>query len=140
MKKLALSALLALSLFGFDSIKNSQPTPTLKGKVVKAYTQAGYGRHNSEWLFMDVKGNDGKIHKVAIAPTFRISNLPIKEGDEVAVNGFTPPMFSNGVIKAVDIYDMTQKKDYPISGCGNCGGYYAYHHQGRYYHHPEYHY
>jgi len=133
MKKLALSALLVLSLFGFDSIKNSQPTPTLKGKVVKAYTQAGYGRMGNEWLFMDVKGNDGKIHKVAIAPTFRISNLPIKEGDEVAVNGFTPPMFSNRVIKAVDIYDMTQKKDYPISGCGNCGGYYSHHH-------PEYHY
>ena len=139
MKKLALSALLALSLFGFDPIKNSQPTPTLKGKVVKAYTQAGYGRMGNEWLFMDVKGNDGKIHKVAIAPTFRISNLPIKEGDEVAVNGFSHPRFSNGVIKAVDIYDMTQKKDYPISGWGNCGGY-AYHHKGGYYHHPEYHY
>jgi len=140
MKKLALSALLALSLFGFDSIKNSQPVPTLKGKVVKAYTQAGSGRMGNEWLFMDVKGNDGKIYKVAIAPTFRISNLPIKEGDEVSVNGFTPLRFSNGVIKAVDIYDLTQKKDYPISGWGNCGGYYAYHHKGGYYHHPEYHY
>jgi len=140
MKKLALSTLLALSLFGFDSIKNYQPTPTLKGKVIKAYTQAGYGRHNSTWLFMDVKGNDGKIYKVAIAPTFRISNLPIKEGDEVSVNGFTPPRFSNGVIKAVDIYDITQKKDYPINGWGSCRGY-AYHHQGGYYHHhPEYHY
>ena len=77
---------------------------------------------------------------MTIAPTFRISNLPIKEGDEVSVNGFTPLKFSNGVIKAVDIYDMTQKKDYPISRWGNCGGYYAYHHQSGYYHHPEYHY
>jgi len=140
MKKLLISTILTLSLFGFDSIKNSQPTPILKGKVIKAYTQAGYGRMGNEWLFMDVKGNDGKIYKVAIAPTFRIPNLPIKEGDEVSVNGFIPPMLSNGVIKAVDIYDITQKKDYPISGWGNCGGYYAYHHQGGYYHHPEYHY
>ena len=135
MKKLALSALLALSLFGFDSIKNSQPTPTLKGKVVKAYTQTGYGRHNSNWLFMDIKGNEGKIHKVAIAPTFRISNLSIKEGDEVSVNGFTPTRFSNGVIKAVDIYDMTQKRDYRVSGYGHNRGHRQGHrHSSRYAH------
>ena len=75
------------------------------------------------WLFMDVKSNNGKIYKVAIAPTCIISNLPIKEGDKVKVEGFIPPVFPSNVTKAVDIYDVTQKRDYPIVGYGCGGGY-----------------
>ncbi len=116
MKKLSMLILTAMALFGFNSIQNSTNS-AVTGKVVKAYVDKGYGRMGNEWLFMDVKTNIG-IVKVVIAPTFRISNLGIKEGDEVRVNGFTPPMFPNGVIKAFDIYDVTQKKDYPISGYG----------------------
>ena len=118
MKKIVLASLLSLSLFGFNSIQGNSGN-VVEGKVVKAYTQTGYGRMGANWLFMDVKDKNGNIIKVAIAPTFKISNLPINEGDEVKVNGFTPPMFPNGVIKAFDIYDVTQKKDYPISGCYN---------------------
>ena len=116
MKKIVMSVLVVMTLFGFNSINNA-----IEGKVIKAYTQKGYGRMANEWLFMDVKGKDGKIYKIAIAPTFRISNLPINEGDEVRVSGFTPPMFPADVIKATDIYDITQKRDYPISRCVSYG-------------------
>ncbi len=124
MKKLAILILTAMALFGFNSIKSNDNAQTgvIEGKVIKAYTAEGYGRMGNEWLFMDVQTKNGII-KVAIAPTFRISNLGIKEGDEVRVNGFTPPMFPSGVIKAFDIYDVTQKRDYPISGYGR--GYYG---------------
>ena len=128
MKKIVIASLLSLSLFGFNSIVNSNAN-LIEGKVVKAYVEKGYGRMEANWLFMDVKDKNGKTIKVAIAPTFKISNLPIKEGDDVRVNGFTPPMFSNGVIKAFDIYDVTQKRDYPISGpCYNRD--YEHHHLG----------
>ena len=118
MKKLTVLILFTIALFGFNSIQgnaNSQ-VGVIEGKVIKAYTDRGYGRWGNEWLFMDVKGKDGKIYKIAIAPTFRIPNLPINEGDEVRVSGFTPPIFPAGVIKATDIYDITQKRDYPIWG------------------------
>ena len=119
MKKLLVFSLLTLSLFGFNSIQQTvNNPPVIQGKVIKAYTAPGYGRMESSWLFMNIKDKNGKIIKIAIAPTFRISNLPINEGDEVRVNGFTPPRFPNGVVKAFDIYDITQNKDYPISGCG----------------------
>jgi len=116
MNKLFISAVLAGSLFAFNNVQNNT-NYVLEGKVVKAYTQNGYGRMQNQWLFMNVKTKDG-IRQVAIAPTFRISNLGINEGDIIKVNGFTPPMFPAGVIKAWDIYDETQKKDYPISGNG----------------------
>jgi len=116
MKKLLLSLGLVGSLFAFQNIHNNT-NYVLEGKVVKAYTQNGYGRMQNQWLFMEVKTKNG-IRQVAIAPTFRISNLGIKEGDIIKVNGFTPPMFPAGVIKAWDIYDVTQHKDYPISGNG----------------------
>ena len=122
MKKLLLIGGLVGSLFGFNNIVNnvnSNYNYVVEGKVVKAYTQNGYGRRQTQWLFIDVKTKNG-IKQVAIAPTFRISNLPINEGDEVKVNGITPLRFPAGVIKAWDIYDITQKKDYPISG-----GYYG---------------
>ncbi len=120
MKKFTMLIITAMALFGFNSIQgntNSQ-AGVIEGKVIKAYTAPGFGRMGNEWLFMDVKGKNGKIYKIAIAPTFRISNLPINEGDEVRVSGFTPPIFPVGVIKATDIYDVTQKKDYPIWGGG----------------------
>ena len=119
MKKLLASLFLVGSLFGFNNVQNNT-SYVLEGQVVKAYTQNGYGRMQNQWLFMDVKTKDG-IRQVAIAPTFRISNLPIKEGDVVKVNGITPPMFPAGVIKAWDIYDVTQKRDYPISGYNGYG-------------------
>ncbi len=119
MKKLLLISGLVGSLFGFNNIVNNVNSNYIKGKVVKAYTQNGYGRRQIQWLFIDVKTKNG-IKQVAIAPTFRISNLPINEGDIVKVNGITPPRFPAGVIKAWDIYDVTQKKDYPISS-GNYG-------------------
>ncbi len=125
MKKILLSSFIALSLFGFNSIQGNVNNG-LQGKVIKAYVAQGYGRMEQNWLFMDVKDKNGKIIKVAIAPTFKISNLGINEGDEVNVQGFTPPMFANGVIKAIDIYDVTQKRDYPISGYG-CN-HFGYHH------------
>jgi len=56
------------------------------------------------------------LKKIGIAPAFRISNLPIKEGDIVKVKGITPPIWPSGSIRAWDIYDVTQKKDYPIAG------------------------
>ena len=119
MKKLLLIGGLVGSLFGFNNIVNNVNSNYIEGKVVKAYIKSGYGRKQIQWLFMDVKTKNG-IKQVAIAPTFRISNLPINEGDEVKVKGITPPRFPAGVIKAWDIYDITQKKDYPISG-GNYG-------------------
>jgi len=121
MKKLLLSTILAISLFGFQSISKQKPIPRITGKVIKAYTQRGYGRMGYEWLFMDVKTKSGKIYHIAIAPTFRIGNLPINEGDIVAVDGFTPLSFPRDVIKAVDIYDITQKRDYPVSRWGRYG-------------------
>ena len=94
---------------------------------------------------MDIVADNGTTYKIAIAPTLKIANLPIKEGDRVRVDGFTPPMFPEGVIKAVDIYDITQQKDYPISGrnngYGRCGGYGKGYHGGyhnRGYYHKEY--
>ena len=122
MKKFLLSGIIALSLFGFNSISNTNPNNSITGKVIKAYTARGFGRMGNDWLFMDVQTKNGTI-KVAIAPTFKISNLPINEGDEVRVSGFTPLRFPNGVVKAFDIYDVTQKRDYPISGCER--GYYG---------------
>jgi len=114
MKKLLLSLGLIGSLFAFQNIQNST-NYNIQGKVIKAYTQNGYGKMQNQWLFMDIKTKNG-IRQIAIAPTFRIPNLDINEGDLVKINGFTPPMFPAGVIKAWDIYDETQKKDYPISG------------------------
>ena len=135
MKKLLLTLSIVGSLFAFNSIstQNTENNYDVEGKVIKAYTQRGYGRMGSEWLFMDIKAKDGKIYKIAIAPTFRISNLPIKEGDIVKVDGWTPPMFEAGVLKAIDIYDETQKRDYPI----NDGPYYGYgNNTYTYGHHP----
>jgi hypothetical protein len=126
MKKLLLATLIGVGLFGFNSIdgkvntkiqqvQNNSNNYILSGKVRKAYTQTGYGPRGFEWLFMDVETKNGVI-KIGIAPTFRISNLPINEGDIVKIDGFTPPYWPKGVIKAWDIYDVTQKKDYPIVG------------------------
>ena len=135
MKKMLLATLLGVNLFAFNTVNGvSNNSYQMKGKVVKAYTQSGFGRRGVEWLFMDVKTNKS-IEKVGIAPTFIISNLPIKEGDIVKVNGITPPVWPSGSIRALDIYDVTQKKDYPIAGttrgyapgCGRgwrYGGYY----------------
>ena len=148
MKKLTAILILAISLFGFNSISNKNiqnyPTPTIEGKVIKAYTDRGFGRMGYEWLFMDVQTKNGVV-TVAIAPTFRIPNLPINEGDEVKVYGFTPPIFPENVIKATDIYDITQKRDYPIwgGGYGPHGGWYRgdyYHHYEPYHHNEPYHY
>ena len=124
MKKLMAVLLVAVSLFSFQSISRQKSIPMEKGIVVKAYTQRGYGRMGYEWLFMDIKTKDGRIVHVAIAPTFRIGNLPINEGDVVEVDGFTPSTFPKGVIKAVNIYDVTQKREFPISRWGRYG--YAY--------------
>ncbi len=117
MKKFIILIGMVVALFGFDSISNPN-SGTIEGKVTKAYTQQGYGKWKKEWLFMDIVSDNGTTYKIAIAPTFRISNLPIKEGDRVKVDGFTPSMFPQGVIKAVNIYDITQQKDYPIAGWG----------------------
>ncbi len=130
MKRLAIATLLAASLFGFNAISganvNSNQTnsssyyniPVVKGKVLKAYVQRGYGRRGYDWLFMDVKADNGKVYKIGIAPTFVLSNLPVKEGDIVEIRGITPPYWPQGVLKAWDINDLTQKKDYPIAGYG----------------------
>ncbi|WP_457562436.1 hypothetical protein [Caminibacter pacificus] len=126
MKRLTVVVVLAASLFGFNSVSginsdNSSTSnsyyaaPLLKGKVVKAYVRSGYGPRGYDWLFMDVKTSSGILH-VGIAPVFVLSNLPIKEGDEVEIRGFTPPMWPEGSFKALDIYDITQKKDYTIAG------------------------
>jgi len=115
MKKILVLVFVVGSLFAFNSIRGGGNSSVIEGKVIKAYTQTGFGRMQNEWLFMDVKSNN-KIYHIAIAPTFRIPNLGINEGDIVKVNGFIPPVFSNGYVKAFDIYDITQKKDYPISG------------------------
>ena len=132
MKRLAAASILAVSLFGFNTVngvnvnKNQSNTyyntPVVKGKVLKAYVQRGYGRRGYDWLFMNVKANDGKIYKIGIAPTFVLSNLPVKEGDIVEVRGITPPYWPQGVLKAWDINDLTQKKDYPITGYGRGPG------------------
>ena len=125
MKRLLVATLLGASLFAFNTVNgvsnNSNTSANyynsyqIEGKVLKAYTQPGFGPRGVEWLFMDVKTDKG-IVKVGIAPTFIISNLPIKEGDIVKVNGITPPIWPRGSIRAWDIYDVTQKKDYPIAG------------------------
>jgi hypothetical protein len=125
MKKILVSGILAAAtLFGFNlsnqPVQNSNCGFVIEGKVIKAYTQKGYGPKGFEWLFMDVKTKN-KIIKVGIAPTFRISNLPVNEGDIVKIKGFTPPYWPTGVIKAWDIYDESQHRDYVISGWGrNC--------------------
>jgi hypothetical protein len=121
MKRAVLAGLIGVALFGFNlSNKPQNYTPdVIEGKVIKAYIQKGYGPRGFEWLFMDVKTKNGVI-KVGIAPSFRISNLPVNEGDVVKVEGFTPPYWPKGVIKAWDIYDKTQHRDYPIVGRG-CG-------------------
>ena len=131
MKKVVISVLVAAGLFGFNfsNASNSNSTTNqnqlqeynygyvVEGKVLRAYKAPGFGPRRFEWLFMDVETKNG-IVKVGIAPTFRVSNLPINEGDRVRVNGYTPPYWPNGVIKAWDIYDVSQKKDYPIVGWG----------------------
>jgi len=133
MKKIVMLISIISALLAFRNIENNYSN-YIVGKVVKAYTQAGFGRGGREWLFMDVKSKDGKVYHIAIAPTFVISNLGINEGDEVKVAGFVPPIFPNGYIKAVNIYDVTQKRDYPIAGFGNCPHYgYGYHYyEGHY--------
>jgi hypothetical protein len=127
MKKLLVAVILGASLFGFNIVYgvsnntntslNYYNTYQFQGKVVKAYTQSGFGRRGVEWLFMDVQTDKGII-KVGIAPTFVMSNLPIKEGDIVKIEGITPPIWPKGTIRALDIYDVTQKKDYLIRGFG----------------------
>ena len=116
MKKVIFAFVFTVLLFGFHFIESS--SYSVVGKVLKAYKAPGYGRMASEWLFMDVKDKKGNIVKIAIAPTFRIPNLGVNEGNEVKILGFTPPMFPNGVIKATDIYDVTKKRDYPVWGGG----------------------
>ncbi|MEO1927483.1 MAG: hypothetical protein ABGX26_02185 [Nautiliaceae bacterium] len=122
MKKTVLLSMVAAALFGFNSLNNSShsnyqtTSPNLKGKVIKAYIQPGYGPRGYNWLFMDVKSDNGNVYKVGIAPTFVYSNLPINEGDEVEVSGVTPPTWPSDSIRAWDIYDVTQHKDYPIRG------------------------
>jgi len=119
MKKITILLVAFIILFGFNlSNQTVYTSQQLDGKVIKAYKAEGYGPRHFEWLFMDIKTNKG-IVKVAIAPIFRISNLPIKEGDEVKVSGFFPPYWS-GTMKAWDIYDVSQQQDYPISGYGCC--------------------
>jgi hypothetical protein len=127
MKRLTVVVILAASLFGFNSVNGINTnkshnntsvyynTPVLKGKVLKAYVKQGYGPRGYDWLFMDVKTSSGIVH-VGIAPVFVLSNLPVNEGDEVEIRGFTPPVWPEGSFKAWDIYDVTQKKDYPIAG------------------------
>jgi len=66
---------------------------------------------------MDVETSNGVV-SVGIAPTFVISNLPVREGDIVEVRGFTPPFWGSNTLRAWDIYDVTQKRDYPIAGPG----------------------
>jgi len=127
MKRLLVTALLGASLFAFNTVNgvsnNSNTSANyynsyqIEGKMLRAYTQTGFGRRGVEWLVMDVQTKNG-IVTVGIAPTFVISNLPIKEGDIVKVKGITPPIWPSGTIRAWDIYDVTQKKDYPISGWG----------------------
>ena len=127
MKRLLVATLLGASLFAFNTVNgvsnnsntsaNYYNTYQFQGKVVKAYTQPGFGPRGFEWLFMDVQTDKG-IVKVGIAPTFIISNLPIKEGDIVRVNGITPPIWPSRSIRALDIYDITQQKNYPIAGGG----------------------
>ena len=136
MKKGFLSILLLSISFAFNTVDGITNTPDpssnynssnqVEGKVVKAYTQGGFGPRGIDWLFMDLQTKNG-IVTVGIAPTFVISNLPIQEGDIVKVTGITPPIWPNGTIRAWDIYDVTQKKDYPIAGWGRGwrhGGYY----------------
>ena len=131
MKKTVIALIFAASLFGFNAVNGSAlnktanasgfNTPVLKGKVIKAYVRPGYGPRGYDWLFMDVKTASGVVH-VGIAPVFVMSNLPVNEGDEVEVSGFTPPVWAEDSFKAIDIYDLTQKKDYPVAGYGRgCG-------------------
>ena len=126
MKKVLLSVFIGVSLFAFNNIQNGVQNRNtysqnigqyvLKGKVIKAYIKEGFGPRGYKWLFMDVDTNKGIVH-VGIAPVFVLSNLPINEGDIVEVNGFTPRMWPENTLKAWDIYDVTQKKDYSISPC-----------------------
>ena len=127
MKRFFVATFLGVSLFAFNTVNgvsnnlntsaNYYNSYQIEGKVIKAYVQSGFGPRGVEWLFMDIQTKNG-IVTVGIAPTFVISNLPIKEGDIVRVDGITPPIWPSGTIRAWDIYDVTQKKDYPIVGWG----------------------
>jgi hypothetical protein len=123
-------ALGATLLFGFNSVAGvngttSAPpttftyagTPAVAGKVVRAYIRRGFGPAGYDWLFMDVQ-TGGRVVSVGIAPTFVLSNLPIKEGDIVEVWGITPPPWPDNTLRAWEIYDKTQKRDYPVAGPG----------------------
>ena len=65
MKRLLVTALLGASLFAFNTVNgvsnNSNTSANyynsyqIEGKVLKAYTQPGFGRRGVEWLFMDVQ-------------------------------------------------------------------------------------
>ena len=110
-------------MFGFSSIEGASTSPSstsqsyVRGKVIRAYHRPGFGRAQNKWLFMDIKTPSG-IVAVGIAPVFKISNLPIKVGDVVDVRGMRPPLWSPNTFKAWDIYDVTQRRDYPIGGRG----------------------
>jgi hypothetical protein len=47
-----------------------------------------------------------------------MSDIGVKEGDEVSIKGYRPPMWPPMLIKAYEIYDYTQNKDYKIKGGG----------------------
>ena len=65
MKRFFVATFLGVSLFAFNTVNgvsNNSNTPAnyyntyqFQGKVVKAYTQPGFGPRGFEWLFMDVK-------------------------------------------------------------------------------------
>jgi len=114
MKKVVIFIAIISSLFGFQNIQGEDASNYIVGKVVKAYTNKGLGRWGREWLFMDVK-TGGKVFHVALAPTFKLPNIGINEGDEVKIKWFRPTSFPPGYVKAVEIYDITQKKSYSIA-------------------------
>jgi len=114
MKKILIFIAIISSLFGFQHIEGESTSDYIVGKVVKAYIHNGFGKWGRKWLFMDVK-TGGKVFHIAIAPTFQLSNIGINEGDDVKVKWFRPTSFPSGYVKAVDIYDITQKKRYSIA-------------------------
>jgi hypothetical protein len=104
MKKIVFFAL--LSAFAFANIYS--------GKVMAKYTQTRFGKN---WLVLNLNKN-GRFIQVMVAPTSVMSSIGVKVGDNVTIKGFTPPMWPPMLVKAYEIYDNTQNKDYKIKGGG----------------------